>query len=248
MVREAVSQAGMSDGDCPIVEQSVVNVNVDGRGVHKGALPKGEEYQRPVSMRKKLFVYQYWLLYLGVEFHCICLRRQSEDSLHVVQDRRLARQSQICLHTRCSPTVTETHSARHNPVHHLSFPYTSSPLTCVLATAMSTSAPAQTRSLYRRILRELPARTPTLTPSPIRTSIREHISSQPSSTIQTDLARQQETDQLIQYLKAQRVYTALLERYNPGMGMDEEERVRLTARRVGMDLPKEWNIGGGEKS
>ncbi|KLU88176.1 hypothetical protein MAPG_07163, partial [Magnaporthiopsis poae ATCC 64411] len=46
------------------------------------------------------------------------------------------------------------------------------------------------------------------------------------------------------YFKAQRTYAALLERYNPGMGMDEEERVRLTARRVGLDLPVEF---GGEK-
>jgi ATP synthase assembly factor FMC1 len=32
----------------------------------------------------------------------------------------------------------------------------------------------------------------------------------------------------------------LIERYNPGMGMSEEERVRLSARRVGMDLPEEF--------
>ena len=41
------------------------------------------------------------------------------------------------------------------------------------------------------------------------------------------------------YLKSQRMYNTLLERYNPGMNMDEEERVRLTARRVGLDLPPE---------
>jgi hypothetical protein len=33
------------------------------------------------------------------------------------------------------------------------------------------------------------------------------------------------------------VYVELLERYNPGMNLDEEERIRLTARRVGMELP-----------
>jgi ATP synthase assembly factor FMC1, mitochondrial len=54
-----------------------------------------------------------------------------------------------------------------------------------------------------------------------------------------------QADQLVQYLRAQRKYVTLLERYNPGMGMDEEERVRLTARRVGMDLPVEY--GSGEK-
>ena len=38
------------------------------------------------------------------------------------------------------------------------------------------------------------------------------------------------------------MYATLLERYDPGMGMDEEERIRLTARRVGMDLPVEYDI------
>ncbi|KAJ2898932.1 hypothetical protein MKZ38_003565 [Zalerion maritima] len=52
-------------------------------------------------------------------------------------------------------------------------------------------------------------------------------------------------EQIIQYLRAQRTYVALLERYNPGTGMDEEERVRLSARRVGMDLPVEF--GGRAK-
>jgi ATP synthase assembly factor FMC1 len=46
---------------------------------------------------------------------------------------------------------------------------------------------------------------------------------------------------LAAYLRAQRTYVGLIERYNPGMGMDEEERVRLTARRVGMDLPVEFD-------
>lgn len=36
------------------------------------------------------------------------------------------------------------------------------------------------------------------------------------------------------------MYATLLERYNPGMNMEEEERVRLTARRVGMNLPEEF--------
>jgi ATP synthase assembly factor FMC1, mitochondrial len=40
------------------------------------------------------------------------------------------------------------------------------------------------------------------------------------------------------------MYITLLERYNPGMTMDEEDRVRLTARRVGMEMPLEFDIGG----
>lgn len=50
------------------------------------------------------------------------------------------------------------------------------------------------------------------------------------------------------------MYATLVERYNPGMNMNEEERIRLTARRVGMDLPEEFDIasansgeGGGRK-
>lgn len=45
-------------------------------------------------------------------------------------------------------------------------------------------------------------------------------------------------EQITQYLQAQRTYTTLVERYNPGMNMTEEERVRLSARRIGMELPK----------
>ena len=48
-------------------------------------------------------------------------------------------------------------------------------------------------------------------------------------------------EQAIQYVQAQRMYATLIERYNPGMGMSEEERVRLTARKVGMDLPPEFS-------
>jgi ATP synthase assembly factor FMC1, mitochondrial len=55
-----------------------------------------------------------------------------------------------------------------------------------------------------------------------------------------------QADQLVQYLRAQRQYVTLVERYNPGMNMDEEERVRLTARRVGMDLPIEYQTNSGK--
>jgi hypothetical protein len=49
---------------------------------------------------------------------------------------------------------------------------------------------------------------------------------------------------LAQYARAQRTYSELLERYNPGMNMEEEERIRLTARRVGFDLPELHNPEG----
>ncbi|RMZ82467.1 hypothetical protein DV737_g1988, partial [Chaetothyriales sp. CBS 132003] len=97
-------------------------------------------------------------------------------------------------------------------------------LTAMSEDADLAMAAAEARALYRSILRELPPRTPIM------------------------LARRQEAEQFVQYLKAQRTYGALLERYNPGMGMDQEDRIRLTARRVGMDLPKEWKEGGEGKA
>lgn len=49
--------------------------------------------------------------------------------------------------------------------------------------------------------------------------------------------RLQEGERYLEYVRAQRHYLTLLERYNPGVNMGEEERLRLTARRVGMELP-----------
>ena len=36
------------------------------------------------------------------------------------------------------------------------------------------------------------------------------------------------------------MYIALLERYNPSLGIEkEEDRIKLSARRVGFEMPKE---------
>ncbi|CAD0088809.1 unnamed protein product [Aureobasidium mustum] len=135
---------------------------------------------------------------------------------------------------------------------------------------MSTPTPTTLRSLYRSLLRELPlAPRPRPSPlaSHLRTTFASSPSTTPVSSItraslsdakstsstmasssgldavgatKTMLQRVQEADQLAQYLKAQRMYVTLVERYNPGMNMNEEERVRLTARRVGMDLPVDY--------
>ena len=106
---------------------------------------------------------------------------------------------------------------------------------------------SQARSLYRRFLRELPSRSPSLlaNPSPIKHHIRDDFesaiaaSSNPNRGENFFQRKLEEAEQYVQYLKAQRMYTTLLERYNPGINMDEEEKVRLTARRVGMELPPE---------
>lgn len=41
------------------------------------------------------------------------------------------------------------------------------------------------------------------------------------------------------------MYTTLLERYNPSLRMETEDRVRLSARRVGLNMPAEWEGGKG---
>ncbi|KAF2021051.1 hypothetical protein BU24DRAFT_416724 [Aaosphaeria arxii CBS 175.79] len=107
--------------------------------------------------------------------------------------------------------------------------------------------PARTQilSLYRHLLRELPVRsaaTPSRTahqklssPSQLQKRLRSILSSQHAN----EKGQLQQAEQFVRYVQAQRMYATLIERYNPGMGMSEEERVRLTARRVGMDLPVE---------
>lgn len=128
----------------------------------------------------------------------------------------------------------------------------------------------QARSAYRALLREHPRRnllqsSPTSTTSTSTTPLHNHLrelfrNGVPTATAtapkpkkknqeeseverQRGIQRIQEAQQVAQYAKAQRTYTSLLELYYPGMSMDEEERVRLTARRVGLDLPV---VGGQE--
>ena len=103
---------------------------------------------------------------------------------------------------------------------------------------------AHLRSLYRSILRELPARPITAPPSPLRTRIRASFTEPAQDpSPEYSLRQRQEAEQFIQYVKAQRTYITLLERYNPGMTMDDEDRIRLSARRVGMNMPIEFQVG-----
>ena len=117
---------------------------------------------------------------------------------------------------------------------------------------MSTTVPV--RTTYRALLRELPRRSLS-NPSPLHQQLRAIFRSAPAvssfqpelksnvltfsipTTDEERLIRAQEADQLAQYARAQRVYSELVERYNPGAAMDEEEKIRLTARRVGFELP-----------
>lgn len=96
--------------------------------------------------------------------------------------------------------------------------------------------PSNLRAIYRSFLRELPSRS-LQQRSPLQERIRSSLASDSPTTVE-------HAEQFLQYIKAQRMYATLLERYNPGMNMDEEERVKLTARTVGMQLPIEYQVPG----
>lgn len=104
----------------------------------------------------------------------------------------------------------------------------------------ATAAPAHLRALYRSFLRELPSRR--FSGSPIQKRIRTAFASATpdSGEPAAQKATMAHAEQYLQYLKAQRMYATLVERYNPGMNMEEEERIKLTARVVGMELPVEY--------
>ena len=108
---------------------------------------------------------------------------------------------------------------------------------------MASPGPARIRSLYRSLLRELPPRPLLSQPrAPLHARLRKTFDSATSTSAEAQPERlpAEHAEQLIAYLRSQRTYAQLLDRYNPGMNMDDEERVRLTARKVGMDLPKEF--------
>ncbi|QPG97777.1 hypothetical protein C2857_006857 [Epichloe festucae Fl1] len=94
--------------------------------------------------------------------------------------------------------------------------------------------PPRLRSIYRSILRELPPRPILAAP---RSHLRKHLRASFSDSPRDSQAVAQ-AEQLAAYLRSQRLYVTLIERYNPGMDMDEGERVRLSARRVGLDMPE----------
>lgn len=48
----------------------------------------------------------------------------------------------------------------------------------------------------------------------------------------------QNLENVVMYLRNQRVYNELLERYNPGLTMSQEDNVRKTANMVGLAVPE----------
>lgn len=107
---------------------------------------------------------------------------------------------------------------------------------------MSPANSTLSRSVYRSLLRELPVRPPRQTilssRSALHKSMRTAVETGPNAN--GDANRNiHNLKMLAEYLRAQRRYNILVDRYNPGMNLSDEERIRLTARRVGMDLPVE---------
>ncbi|KAH0612290.1 uncharacterized protein H6S33_010342 [Morchella sextelata] len=96
---------------------------------------------------------------------------------------------------------------------------------------MAAPTPPHLRSLYRALLRELPPIAARRTPLHTRLRDSFRASGQGVDTV--------EAAELVRYLRAQRMYATLLERYNPSLRRETEDRVRLSARRVGLEMPRE---------
>ncbi|EGW32327.1 uncharacterized protein SPAPADRAFT_139500 [Spathaspora passalidarum NRRL Y-27907] len=50
--------------------------------------------------------------------------------------------------------------------------------------------------------------------------------------------QRQNLHNMVTFLNSQRVYIELLERYNPGLTMSQEDNVRKTANKVGLSVPQ----------
>ncbi|KAF4619127.1 hypothetical protein D9613_005204 [Agrocybe pediades] len=95
---------------------------------------------------------------------------------------------------------------------------------------------AQRGNLFRSILSELqqsvkPPRTPSENIIGHFRAIAEKIEAK------NDAQAAQDYENAILFLKSQREHKRLLERYNPLFDLTAEERIKATARRVGLDMP-----------
>ncbi|KAI0650072.1 hypothetical protein C8Q79DRAFT_900663 [Trametes meyenii] len=99
-------------------------------------------------------------------------------------------------------------------------------------------ATSQHRSAYRAIVREVnrasiyPRSTrPQTVASHIRGIFEERRDGDDNARFYHDMRN------AATFMRAQRTHKALLERYNPLLGLSVEERVKKTANRVGLDMP-----------
>ena len=61
---------------------------------------------------------------------------------------------------------------------------------------------------------------------------------EPSKNSHQQKVKLQYLSNISTFLRSQREYTELLERYNPGLTMDQEDKVRRTANKVGLSVPE----------
>ncbi|OCF33391.1 hypothetical protein I317_07000 [Kwoniella heveanensis CBS 569] len=100
----------------------------------------------------------------------------------------------------------------------------------------------QITHLYRSLLREvrLASKKPRATRNPvvvqqIRTLVDSSLSGNGNNTSAEKILIETRD-----FMRATRIHAELLQRYNPIHGMSEEERIKATARRVGLDTPVEF--------
>ncbi len=97
-----------------------------------------------------------------------------------------------------------------------------------LKNAGKSVTPDQERTLWKAVRSKFTAQVP----KP-NTSMLQFLNKDELTTMEKN-----HLEDLTLYLKSQRVYEELLERYNPGISMKQKDKVEKTAHRVGLDVPK----------
>ncbi|KEP55175.1 complex 1 LYR-like protein [Rhizoctonia solani 123E] len=98
---------------------------------------------------------------------------------------------------------------------------------------------SQAQAAYRVLLREL--RKSSIFPRAERgTFVSKQILAIAHSARQTPEIFRRHVLNAAAFLKAQREYKILMDRYNPLHGLSVEEQRKATAHRVGLELPKEF--------
>ncbi|KAK0541545.1 hypothetical protein OC835_000013 [Tilletia horrida] len=117
----------------------------------------------------------------------------------------------------------------------------------LIASAQSQLA-ARPASSSAQALAARPAR-PQFLRSPVLPFVRQTLSQLPSdahSSAQEGRTPLRDLADVALFMRSKRIHGELLLRYNPTHGMTEQERVRATARRVGLDVPQEYDPSGSE--
>jgi len=94
--------------------------------------------------------------------------------------------------------------------------------------------PMSTKRAYRAILREIYKASISPRSTRSRTTaanLRLVLESTKSSDFDHN------TQNVVTFLRSQRMYKTLLDRYNPLVDLTDEERIEATARRVGLNMP-----------